>query len=80
MNKRSPGPRDSAKLMELRARLHFETLQLINRLELAERNATPEQFAIAARVTASIVSNAQIDWRRSCTGPPSKRVPSSRRR
>jgi hypothetical protein len=50
--------------MELRARLHFETLELINQLEVAEQRATPEQFAAAARTAARAISTAKFDWRR----------------
>jgi hypothetical protein len=58
MNKRPPIPRDLSGLPE-RARRHFQTVAILNHLDRAERQATPEQFAVAARIAARAVCNAR---------------------
>ena len=44
--------------MATRARQHFQTLAMLNALDVAELRATPEQFAAAARITARTLSKA----------------------
>jgi len=58
MNKRPPVPRDFSGLPE-RARRHFQSVAILNHLDRAERQATPEQFASAARIAARAVCNAR---------------------
>ena len=58
MNKRPPIPRDFSGLPE-RAQRHFQTVAILNHLDRSERQATPEQFAAAARIAARAVCNAR---------------------
>jgi len=58
MNKLPPIPRDLAGLPE-RARRHFQSVAILNHLDRAERQATSEQFAAAARIAARAVCNAR---------------------
>jgi hypothetical protein len=58
MNKRPPIPGDLSGLPE-RARRHFQTVAILNHLDRAERQATLEQFAAAARIAARAVCNAR---------------------
>ena len=59
MNERAPTRRVGATVMTSKARLHFQSIALLNELDRAERQATPEQFASAARIAARTVSVAR---------------------
>ena len=59
MDKQTSSPRDGASVMATRARQLFQTLAMLNALDLAELHATPEQFAAAARITARTLSIAR---------------------
>jgi hypothetical protein len=63
MDKRTSSLRDGAKVMATRARQLFQTLAMLDALDLAELRATPEQFAAAARMTARTLSIARGDPR-----------------
>src|SRR4029453_472029 len=52
MNERAPPRRFAATVMTSKARLHFQSIAILNELDRAERRATPEQFASAAKITA----------------------------
>jgi hypothetical protein len=54
--------RNAAAAMVLRARRHFQTLAILGAFDKAEEQATAEQFAVAARVTARILSELNA-WR-----------------
>jgi hypothetical protein len=57
-NKHPPVPHPLSGLPE-RARRHFQSVAILNHLDRAERQATPEQFAAAARIAARAVCNAR---------------------
>jgi len=59
MNEPAPHRRCAARVMTSKARLHFQSIAILNELDRAERQATPEQFASAARVAARTVSAAR---------------------
>jgi hypothetical protein len=46
-------------MMTSKARLHFQSIAILNELDSAERRATPEQFASAAKIAARTVSVAR---------------------
>ena len=59
MDERAPTRRFGATVMTSKARLHFQSIAILNELDKAERKATPEQLASAARIAARTVSIAR---------------------
>ena len=59
MNEPVPFRRCAAGVMTSKARLHFQSIAILHELDRAERHATPEQFASAAKVAARTVSVAR---------------------
>jgi len=59
VNKRPPIPDDHSPPLPERARRHFQSIAILTELDKAERRATPEQFASAARIAARAVCNAR---------------------
>jgi len=45
--------------MTSKSRLHFQSVALVSELDRAENQATPEQFASAAKITARTISIAR---------------------
>jgi hypothetical protein len=52
MNERDEGRRSAARLLTSKARLHFQSIAILNYLDRAEWHATAEQFAAAAKIAA----------------------------
>jgi hypothetical protein len=59
MNERAEPRRCPAEVMTIRARLHFQSVAILNALDKAECQATPEQFASAAKIAARTVLSAR---------------------
>jgi len=59
MNERAPTRRVGATVMTSKARLHFQSIAILNELDRAERQATTAQFASAARIAARTVTVAR---------------------
>ena len=59
MNEGAAPRRCAASVMTSKARLHFQSIAILNELDRAERQATPEQFASAAKIAARTVSVAR---------------------
>jgi len=55
MSERAPPRRSNAKVMTSNALRHFQSIAILNELDRAERQATPQQFASAAKVAARMV-------------------------
>lgn len=63
MHKSTRIRRQGATMMTYKAYRHFQSVELLAQLDRAERYATPEQFAAAARIAARSVTNAR-HWSR----------------
>lgn len=59
MDERAPTRRFGATVMTSKARLHFQSIAILKEFDRAERQATPGQFASAARIAARTVSVAR---------------------
>ena len=59
MSERAPPRRFAARVMTSKALLHFQSIAILNELDRAERQATPKQFASAAKIAARTVSLAR---------------------
>jgi hypothetical protein len=59
MDKRPPIPRHPSPALPERAWRHFKSVAILNELDKAERQATAEQFAAAARIAARALCNAR---------------------
>jgi hypothetical protein len=55
MNERAQPRRCAARVMTSKAQLHFQSIAILNGLDRAERQATPELFASAAKIAARTV-------------------------
>ena len=63
-NKRHSISPEMWALMSRRAREHVMSIRLLDRLDAAERGATREQFAFAARTAARAILRARYGARR----------------
>jgi hypothetical protein len=59
MDRRQPPQLYGAAVMTSKARRHFQSIAVLSQLDRAERHATPEEFAAAAKITARAVSIAR---------------------
>jgi hypothetical protein len=60
MNEPVQPRRCAAKVMTTKARLHFQSVAILNELDKAECQATLEQFASAAKIAARTLLLARI--------------------
>ena len=59
MDKRGQIRQQGAKVMTEKAQRHFQSIAVLKELDQAERDATVEDFAAAAKIAARAVSNAR---------------------